>query len=120
VAPIAARLQQRGIDVVDFSGRTSIGQLMAMVQSAAMTVSNDSAALHMAAGLGGRCLGLFGPTDPASVGPWRRPRSAIRVALEPGECPAYRDSSLGDSMMRRLSVDEVYARLASLAAEWPA
>ncbi|MDG1837677.1 MAG: glycosyltransferase family 9 protein [Phycisphaerales bacterium] len=120
VAPIAAELRQRGIDVIDYSGRTSIGQLMALLNGAAMTVSNDSAALHMAAGLGGRCLGLFGPTDPAIVGPWRRPESAIRATLEPGECPAYRDTSLGDSIMRRLSVSDVYARLVKLLAEWKA
>ena len=120
VEPIAAELRQRGIDVIDYSGRTNIGQLMALLNGAAMTISNDSASLHMAAGLGGRCLGLFGPTDPAIVGPWRRRESAIRATLKPGECPAYKDSSLGDSVMRRLSVSDVYARLVKLLAEWKA
>ncbi|MBT5583887.1 MAG: hypothetical protein HOJ54_07780 [Phycisphaerae bacterium] len=81
-------------------------------------MSNDSAALHMALGLGARCLGLFGPTDPAIVGPWNRPDLALRAPLEVGEQAAYRDKKLGDSIMRRLSVDVVFNRMESLSGVW--
>jgi ADP-heptose:LPS heptosyltransferase len=118
VAAAADAMRSRGVEVVDFSGQTDAGQLMAMIDAAAFTVSNDSAALHMALGLGARCLGLYGPTDPAIVGPWNRPDLAIRAPLNEGERPAYRDRTIGDSIMRRLDVDSVMARIESLAEHW--
>ena len=118
VAAAADAIRSRGIEVVDFSGRTDVGQLMALIEAAAFTVSNDSAALHMALGLGARCLGLYGPTDPAIVGPWNHAELAIRAPLNEGECPAYRDRRIGDSIMRRLGVDPVMERVEALAERW--
>jgi lipopolysaccharide heptosyltransferase I len=118
VARTAAALRERGVEVVDYAGRTDLGQLMAMIESAAITISNDSAALHMAMGLGERCLGLFGPTDPAKVGPWRRPDLAVRAPLEPGEAVSFRDRSIGETVMRRLSVDTVCQRAIELLESW--
>lgn len=118
VAAAADAMRARGLDVVDVSGQTDVGQLMAIIDAAACTVSNDSAALHMAMGLGARCLGLYGPTDPATVGPWNRPDLAIRAPLQAGERPAYRDRRLGDSIMRRLDVDSVMDHIESLTERW--
>ncbi|MBM44098.1 MAG: hypothetical protein CMJ36_03670 [Phycisphaerae bacterium] len=95
--------------VHDVSGSSSIGMLMAMIEDAAVTVSNDSAPLHMAAGLGGRCVGLYGPTDPSKVGPYGLDDHVVRVELD---APVhYRDRSLGDSIMRRITVEEVLERV---------
>lgn len=58
-------------DSIDLMGRTSVGQLMAVIERAGLVIANDSAALHLAVGLGRRCVGIFGPTDPARVGPYR-------------------------------------------------
>ncbi|MCP4758656.1 MAG: glycosyltransferase family 9 protein [Planctomycetes bacterium] len=118
VAMVADALRAKGIRAVDYSGQTDVGQMMAMIEDAAITVSNDSAALHMAMGLGERCLGLFGPTNPAIVGPWRRPDLAIRAELLPGEKPSFRDRDLGDSVMSRLTVEAVAARALSLFEQW--
>jgi len=117
VTPIADAMRAKGLSVLDVAGRTSIGQLMAIVQGAELTVSNDSAALHMAVGLGRKFLGLFGPTDPSVVGPWRHPGAAIRAPLEPGSRPHYRDDTIGDSIMRRLTVSAVLERLDRNAAD---
>lgn len=118
VAGIADAMHARNIPVVNYAGQTDVGQMMAVIARASFTVSNDSAALHMALGLGARCLGLFGPTDPAIVGPWNRPDLALRAPLEVGEQAAYRDKKLGDSIMRRLSVDVVFNRMESLSGVW--
>jgi heptosyltransferase-1 len=118
VAHLASAMQARGIRVVNYAGKTDVGQMMAMIHQGAFTVSNDSAALHMALGLGARCLGLFGPTDPAIVGPWNRPDLALRAPLHEGEQPTYRDKALGDSIMRRLAVDVVFDQIESLSGVW--
>ncbi|MEE2907799.1 MAG: glycosyltransferase family 9 protein [Planctomycetota bacterium] len=106
VALLAKRLRdETGIDVHDLAGQTSIGELMAVIESARLTVANDTAALHMAVGLGGRCVGLYGPTDPAEVGPYR---CDDRVVYAPPPSPVnYRDSRLGDRIMRSVSVESV-------------
>lgn len=103
---LAARMSESSTAIIhDVSGRTSVGELMACIQESSVTISNDTAALHMAAGLGGRCVGLFGPTDPAIVGPYGL-RSQVAYA-SPGRSVNYRDSHLGDSLMRPVQVDEV-------------
>lgn len=118
VGHTADAMRSAGVVVEDLSGRTSVGQLMAVIKSAAITVSNDSAPLHMAVGLGGRCLGLYGPTDPAIVGPWRLPEQAIRAPIVEGEPHGYRDSRIGSTIMSRLTVDQVAARVGELLGQW--
>lgn len=78
-----------GPQVHDLVGGTSVGQLMAMIARAQLVIANDSAALHIAVGLGRRSVAIFGPTDPATVGPYRYERS---VAAPPRDHQAhYRD-----------------------------
>ena len=55
-----------------------VGGLMAHLQAAAGLLGNDSAALHLAVGLGTPTVSLFGPTDP------RRGRSLPPRAHPPG------------------------------------
>lgn len=101
--------------VHDMAGRTSIGGLMAVIDGARITVSNDSAALHMAVGLGGRCVGLFGPTSPEKVGPYECEDRVVRaVVTEPVH---YRDASIGDSIMDRIDVEEVLTRVDGVLTE---
>ncbi|MBI1374957.1 MAG: hypothetical protein GC159_19745 [Phycisphaera sp.] len=56
---------------IDMVGKTTVGQMMAMIDQAGLVLANDSAALHIAVGLGRRVVSVFGPTDVAQVGPYR-------------------------------------------------
>jgi lipopolysaccharide heptosyltransferase I len=94
--------------VVDLAGATSVGRMMAVLASAAAVVAGDSAALHMAAGLGVGSVALFGPTDPALVGP-RGGRSTVLRRVEPSEEPIrYRRLRDDDRHMRRIEEAEVW------------
>ena len=93
---------------------------MAAIASSALVVSNDSAALHMAVGfahLGVRCVGLFGPTDPARVGPYGMEHVVVRAPLPEDRVINYRDRSLGESIMRGITVPQVIERIESVRAE---
>lgn len=91
--------------LVDAVGQTSVGQLMALAEGSALVVSNDSAALHLAIGLGRRCVGLYGPTDPAKVGPYRYD---VGLVTAPGvEDTHYRQSGLGQEVIARITLDDV-------------
>ncbi len=97
--------------VVDLSGATSVGRMMAVLASAAAVVAGDSAAIHMAAGLGVASVAVFGPTDPALVGP-RGGRSRVLRRVEASEEPIrYRRLREDDRYMRRIEEAEVWDAL---------
>lgn len=103
---------------VDLCGRMRIGESMAAIADAALVVANDSAPLHMAVGLGTPYVGLFGPTDPVRVGPYRGARWVVSSPLEAGEeRRRYRARGDDDTLMRRIGVDEVLARAVEACAE---
>ncbi|MFA7238035.1 MAG: glycosyltransferase family 9 protein [Phycisphaeraceae bacterium] len=96
---------QRKMRRVDAVGRTSVGQLMALMQRAMLAVCNDSAALHLAVGLGVRRVGLFGPTDPAKVGPYRDDGSVVRADIFDTRVH-YRDRN-STGLIERIGVEQV-------------
>jgi ADP-heptose:LPS heptosyltransferase len=54
-------------NVLSLSGRTSLKELAALISMADLFVGNDSGPLNLAAMMGARYVGLFGPTDPRQV-----------------------------------------------------
>jgi heptosyltransferase-2 len=63
-------------------GRTDLLQLVALLAGAALVVSNDSGAMHLAAALGRPQIALFGSTNPAWTAP-RNPRARVLYRGEP-------------------------------------
>ncbi|MEM7576829.1 MAG: glycosyltransferase family 9 protein, partial [Planctomycetota bacterium] len=61
-------LQTRGVQSV--WPQTDVAGLMAVLAGARLLLANDSAPLHLAVGLNVPTVSIFGPTDPALVGPW--------------------------------------------------
>ncbi len=118
--------QVRGIDaaagseataIVNLTGQTSIGLTMAVIAQAGLVIANDSAPLHMAVGFDRPCIGLFGPTDPALVGPYLLPGAVVRKFEQGGgTSPNYRDRRLDDSLMRLISVEDVLERVDAVLA----
>ncbi len=115
VATIAA-----GEGTADLVGRITLGQTMAVIAGAGLVVANDSAPLHMAVGFARPCVGLFGPTDPARVGPYGRPEAVVCAAKPPGPRSAgrvhFKDRRLGDALMRLIEPAAVLERIDSITA----
>jgi lipopolysaccharide heptosyltransferase I len=94
------------IRLIDRMGKTNVGQLMALIRHAAVVLCNDSAALHIAVGLGVRAVAIFGPTDPAKVGPYRYDIAVVRPqGLDPVR---YRAGKLGQELIARVSVEDAW------------
>jgi ADP-heptose:LPS heptosyltransferase len=55
---------------LNLTGNTSLLSLPALIARAGWVISNDSGPMHLAAALGVRTLGIFGPTDPRLFGPY--------------------------------------------------
>lgn len=67
------------VPVADFAGTTDIPKLIALLKNAAIVVSNDTGPGHIAAALGVPLVMIFGPTNPARVGPYKRPKTVAAV-----------------------------------------
>ncbi|MCA9299619.1 MAG: glycosyltransferase family 9 protein, partial [Phycisphaerales bacterium] len=116
-APLLERFQEDD-RVLDLVGRTSIGDLMRLVEGASLVLANDSAALHMAVGFDRPIVALYGPTDVTRVGPWRREADVVQH-LEAGDDLRHkRDEQV--SLMHRIGVDEVIERCRRALSHSPA
>lgn len=80
------------------TGNTSLVSLPALVKRADWVIANDSGPMHLAAALGVRVLGIFGPTDPQLFGPYPLNAPSNVVVQAP----------VGD--LKLLSAKEVYTR----------
>lgn len=93
--------------VINLAGGTRVGQTMAIIAGSSLVVANDSAPLHMAVGFDRPLVGLYGPTDPAAVGPYGRLDAVVR-RVEPADAAiSYKDPTIGDRLMRRIEVQDV-------------
>ena len=104
--------------VHDLMGKTTIASLMATIAHSDLIIANDSAPIHMAVGFDRRYLALFGPTDPAKVGPYGGNRWVLRN-VKNGNHFHHKDNSIGSTVMERISVEAVKERLDDLLAEKP-
>ncbi len=55
---------------LNLTGNTSLTSLPALLAKADWVISNDSGPMHLAAAMGLKTIGLFGPTDPRQYGPY--------------------------------------------------
>ncbi len=83
---------------VNLTGNTSLASLAALIIRADWVISNDSGPMHLAAALGVKTIGIFGPTDPQLCGPYPL-NSPTNYALQ---------APVGD--LRLLSAKEAFAR----------
>lgn len=102
---------------IDLTAKTSVGQMMAAIERCAFVLANDSAALHIAIGFGRRAVGIYGPTDPAAVGPYRyelgvaRPDDPTRVN--------YRALADDRSVIKGVSIERVIETIDRVLATPP-
>ena len=82
----------------NLTGNTSLVSLPALVRRADWVIANDSGPMHLAAAMGVRVMGIFGPTDPRLFGPY--PLNA------PGNIAV--QAPVGD--LKLLAVKDVYVR----------
>jgi heptosyltransferase-1 len=55
---------------LNLTGNTSLTSLPALLGRSGWVISNDSGPMHLAAAMGLRTIGIFGPTDPRQYGPY--------------------------------------------------
>ncbi len=101
----------------DFADRvmqpsTTVGEMMDVIACSDVLVCNDSGPLHLAVGLGTPTVSIFGPTDPALVGPYVPAGSAeVHRVLRPAGAAVgrnrHRELGMDNTLMRGVTVAEV-------------
>jgi ADP-heptose:LPS heptosyltransferase len=72
--PLAQSICARvGEQALDWTGRTSLVELAALLHRSALLLTNDSGPMHLAAALGTPVVAVFGPTNPGRTGPYQAP-----------------------------------------------
>lgn len=85
---------------------TSVADLAALMQSAALVISGDTGPLHIGAAVGAPIVGLFGPTRPERNGPWD-PRDEVISRADTCVCHHKRQCVRGAPCINEISLDEV-------------
>jgi heptosyltransferase I len=98
---------------IDYAGRTTPAELAAIVKRAAVCVTNDSGAMHLAIALDRPVVSVFGPTNPVQTGPYRRPEAVVRADLACSPCNFRRLSQCphGHACMTQVSAAAVIERV---------
>ncbi len=73
-------------DAADLVGACGGGLLPALLQTAALLVSNDSGPMHVAAAVGTPVVALFGPTSPLRTGPYGQRHLVLRNPVPCSPC----------------------------------
>jgi heptosyltransferase-2 len=103
---VVAQVHAGAPAAIDLAGRTRVGVLGALLESADLFVTNDTGPMHLAASCATPTLAIFGSTNPI----WTRPYGeGHRVVREETPCsPCYqRDCRFGAPCLERISAERV-------------
>lgn len=92
--------------VINLAGKTTLRELMALIQQCHLLLTNDSGPMHLAAALKTPLLALFGSTNDTTTGPYQ----FGKVIHKHVSCsPCYkRVCPIDFRCMKQIEVDEVY------------
>lgn len=111
VAAVAAAMHT---PVIQLAGRTSVGQLAALLGRASLVLGVDSGPLHIAAAQATPSIHLYGPGDASRFGPWGDParHRVIRAELWCSPCGVFSACPRGlaqPECMEQIAAEQVVA-----------
>jgi len=84
--PDAAALAPSVPGVVNLAGKTTLRQLVALLERADLVIANDTGPMHIASALGKPLVTMFGPTSPVQTGPYQRMSSVVQLDIPCSPC----------------------------------
>jgi len=110
IGSITAMMKERALVA---AGKLSLAEAVALLEAASVYVGVDSGPMHVAAFTGTPAVALFGPTDPAKVGPYGPGHRVLRV--ESLECLGCRKRACPDRRcMEGISPERVFRETVDL------
>jgi heptosyltransferase II len=101
---VARRMRSRAVVL---AGRTSIGDLKALLACCSLVVSNDNGTAHVGGALRVPTVVVFGPTEHVSTRPLSDVATIVRHDVECSPC-MLRECPIDHRCMTRIEVDDVY------------
>ena len=92
---------------IDLTGKTDLGEAVALLSAVDLLVSNDMGLAHIAPAVGTEAIAIFGPTNPETTRPFGENAEVIRKEVECSPC-MLRDCPIDHRCMTRISVEEVF------------
>jgi len=80
---ISQKMQHRPIDL---SGKTSLGEAMALIDKCALFITNDSGLMHVAAALNVPLVAIFGSTNSVATGPLGINSRVVQIPMDCSPC----------------------------------
>ncbi len=71
---------------INLAGKTTLGQVMALISRLDLLITNDSGLMHVGAALGTNLVAIFGSTNPVTTGPWTKRAIVVRKELACSPC----------------------------------
>ncbi len=99
---------------IDLSGKTTLGELIAVIGNTRLLITNDGGPLHIAAALGIKTISIFGPVDDLVYGPYPPSEKHIVVKCDLKCRPCYQNfrmdiCSNNRECINSISVEKVFA-----------
>jgi heptosyltransferase-2 len=88
------------------AGETSLGELMGILGSLSILVTNDSGPMHLASAIGVPTVAVFGPTDERETGPLGRNARVVRKHVNCSPC-LHKECPTDLRCMHEVRADEV-------------
>lgn len=92
----------------DLTGRTDLPTLAGVLERCDLFIGNDSGPMHIAAALGVRTIGIFGPSSPERFGPYGERCLAIRSEIDCPPCMSERCPLRPEGCVNEVRVEEVF------------
>jgi len=99
-------LKSLGGGGIDFTGKTHLLQLAALLERCRLLVTNDTGTMHVASAVGTPIVAIFGSTDPVATGPWGDGHVVVRKEVSCSPC-FKRVCPTDHRCMEGITVDEV-------------
>lgn len=106
--------------VIDLAGKTSLAELIGIINNVEILIANDGGPLHIAVALGKKTVSFFGPVDPKVYGPYPADAKRHIVLRKELECsPCYSGFRLSGCLKNReclekIDIQEAVSAVASL------
>lgn len=109
-------LQPYSKNVIDLSGKTSLTELISIINQAKLMITTDTGPAHIASATSTSVYCLIGPTNPAVTGPYQTPINKVHIISKNLECaPCYylprRDKCKDNICMKEITVNDVLEAL---------
>ncbi|HJP93035.1 MAG TPA: lipopolysaccharide heptosyltransferase II [Pyrinomonadaceae bacterium] len=101
---VASRMRNRPVVL---TGETTLDQIVAVLATADLVVTNDTGPAHIGAALGRPTIVIFGPTNPLTTRPFSPDAEILRHPPDCAPC-MLRDCPIDHRCMTAITVDEVF------------